>query len=155
MAIVGWGVEGAVAAKAMDVSQSDVGFHIRVIAEAGIWWIIIIPILIVAGFPFIHYIGVLFTDPLALLVVAGSGLAFGFCNVGWYKSFALLGLARGQGLGCLNALCAMVFILVFTGAVPPWTIILGGALCIVGILMMFFEKDENLETIRGVQEVAE
>lgn len=154
MAIFGWGCEGAVAAKAMDVSQSDIGFHIRTLSEVGIWWVIIIPILAIAGFPFLYYIGALFANPLTLFVLLGSGVAFGICNVTWYKSFALLGVGRGQGLGCLNALFAVMFILIFTGTWPTWTVVIGGIICIVGILLMFYEGDENLDSIRGKQEEA-
>lgn len=155
MAIIGWGLEGAVAAKAMEVAQPDVMFQIRVFSETGLWWIVIIPIFIIAGFPFMEYIIPLFTNPVSLLVIAVSGLTFGFCNLTWYKSFALIGVGRGQGLACLNALFALVFIFIFTGVIPAWTIVLGGVISVIGLLIMFSEDDSNLETLKGSQEAAE
>lgn len=154
MAIFGWGLEGAVAAKAMEVAQPDVMFHIRVMSEAGLWWLIIIPIFLLAGFPFIDYIVMLFTNPVSLMVILVSGLTFGFCNLTWYKSFALIGVGRGQGLAAMNALFALVFIFIFTGVVPQWTLAIGGIVCVIGLLIMFSEDDSNLETLKGAQEAA-
>ena len=50
MTAVGWGLEGAVAGRVMDITDSDVGVTIRYTAEPIYWFLIIIP-LINLGFP--------------------------------------------------------------------------------------------------------
>ena len=71
-------------------------------------------------------------EPLTLLVLVFAGITFGFCYVTWYKSFPLIGVGRGQGIGNLYGLFAVIFIFLFFGDVPSWTILLGGALCLGG-----------------------
>jgi drug/metabolite transporter (DMT)-like permease len=155
MAIFGWGLEGLVVAKGMDISEPDAAFHIKMLSEVAIWWVLIIPILILAGFPIQNYILDIFTNPAALLVVTCSGFAFGYCTICYYKAYPMIGAGRAMGLSAMNAMVAVIFLFILTGAVPPWTVIVGGALCVVGIFMMFYEKEENLESIRGAQEAAE
>ncbi|MDR2845929.1 MAG: DMT family transporter [Candidatus Methanoplasma sp.] len=154
MAILGWGLEGLVVAKGMDISEPDAAFHIKMLSEVVIWWIIIIPILILAGFPMQDYIIGIFTDPTALLVVTCSGFAFGYCTICYYKAYPMIGAGRAMGLSAMNAMVAVIFLFILAGQMPAWTVVIGGALCVVGIFLMFYEKEENLESIRGEQEAA-
>ncbi|MDR0523974.1 MAG: DMT family transporter [Candidatus Methanoplasma sp.] len=151
MAIFGWGLEGLVVAKGMDISEPDAAFHIKMLSEVAIWWIVIIPILILAGFPIQDYVLGIFTDPAALLVVTCSGFAFGYCTICYYKAYPMIGAGRAMGLSAMNAMVAVIFLFVLAGQVPAWTVVAGGALCVLGIFLMFYEKEENLESIRGEQ----
>lgn len=148
MAAVGWGIEGAIAGKGLDISEPDVGLTLRFLGENIIWWIIIIPILAIIGFPMYSYAIQAF-EPLALLVLVFAGITFGFCYVSWYKSFPLIGVGRGQGIGNLYGFFAVIFIFLFFGDVPQWTILLGGTLCIIGSFVMFTEEAAEIETLRG------
>ncbi len=149
MAAVGWGIEGAIAGKGLDISEPDVGLTLRFLGENIIWWIIIIPILAIIGFPMYSYAIQAFEPPLALLVLVFAGITFGFCYVSWYKSFPLIGVGRGQGIGNLYGFFAVIFIFLFFGDVPQWTILLGGTLCIIGSFVMFTEEAAEIETLRG------
>ncbi len=147
MAAVGWGVEGAIAAKGLDVSEPDIGITLRFLGENIIWWIIIIPVLIIAGFPMFTYAVEVF-EPMVLLTLIIAGITFGFCYVAWYKSFPLIGVGRGQGIGNLYGLFAVIFIFIFLGSTPEWTILLGGIFCVVGSLVMFTEESLELHSLR-------
>ncbi len=127
MAAIGWGTEGAIAGKGLDIAEPDAGLTLRFLGENIIWWIII----------------------LTLLVLVFAGITFGFCYVTWYKSFPLIGVGRGQGIGNLYGFCAVIFIFLFFGDMPDWTIIVGGLLCIAGSFIMFTEDTSALETLRG------
>lgn len=155
MAVFGWGLEGLVVAKGMDISEPDAAFHLKMLSETGIWWVIIMPILALAGIPIFDYVIGIFTDPAALLVVICSGFAFGYCTICYYKAYPMLGAGRAMGLSAMNAMVAVIFLFILTGSVPPWTVVIGGALVIIGLLLMFYEKQENLESIRGEQEAVE
>ncbi|MCL2148438.1 MAG: hypothetical protein FWH47_03765 [Methanomassiliicoccaceae archaeon] len=152
MAVFGWGLEGLVIAKGMDISEPDAAFHLKMLSETGIWWIIIIPILALAGIPILEYVIDIFTNPAALLVVTCSGFAFGYCTICYYKAYPMIGAGRTMGLSALNAMVAMVFLFVLTGSTPAWTVVIGGVLVVIGLVLMFYEKKENLESIRGEQE---
>jgi drug/metabolite transporter (DMT)-like permease len=148
MAAAGWGIEGAIAGKGLDIAEPDAGLTLRFLGENIIWWIIIVPILALVGFPMYSFALQAF-EPLTILILIFAGITFGFCYVTWYKSFPLIGVGRGQGIGNLYGLCAIIFIFLFFGDVPDWTIIIGGALCIVGSFIMFTEDASELETLRG------
>ncbi len=148
MAAVGWGVEGAVAGKGLDIAEPDVGLTLRFLGENLIWWVIFVPALALAGYPMIEY-AIAALNPLSILVLAFAGITFGFCYVTWYKSFPLIGVGRGQGIGNLYGLCAVIFLYLFFGQVPEWTIIVGATLCIIGSFVMFSEDAGELESLRG------
>jgi len=82
-------------------------------------------------------------------VLIFAGITFGFCYVSWYKSFPLIGVGRGQGIGNLYGLFAVIFIFLFFGDVPSWTILVGGALCLIGSTVMFSEDTGEMESLRG------
>lgn len=148
MAAAGWGIEGAIAGKGLDIAEPDVGLTLRFLGENIIWWIIIVPVLAIVGFPMFKYAFMAF-EPLTLLVLVFAGITFGFCYVTWYKSFPLIGVGRGQGIGNLYGLFAVIFIFLFFGDVPSWTILVGGALCLIGSSVMFSEDTGELESLRG------
>ena len=147
MAAIGWGTEGIIASKGLDVAEPDIGITLRFVGEGIIWWVIAIPILALLGYPVLTYV-VQILDPLTIGVLIMLGITFGCCYVTWYKSFTLIGVNRGQGVGNLYGICAVIFLFVFMGRVPDWTIILGGILCIVGSLVMFTEGSIGLETLK-------
>jgi drug/metabolite transporter (DMT)-like permease len=155
MAVFGWGLEGLVIAKGMDISEPDAAFHLKMLSEVGIWWLIIIPIVALSGIPILEYIIPIFTDPAALLVVTCSGFAFGYCTICYYKAYPMIGAGRTMGLSAMNAMVAMVFLFALTGSIPEWTVIIGGVLVMIGLILMFYEKRENFESIRGKQEAVE
>lgn len=148
MAATGWGIEGAIAGKGLDIAEPDIGITLRFLGENIIWWIIIVPVLAIAGFPMFKYALMVF-EPLVLMVLVFAGITFGFCYVSWYKSFPLIGVGRGQGIANLYGLFAVISIYLFFGDVPSWTIIVGGALCLTGSSIMFSEDTGEIESLRG------
>jgi hypothetical protein len=151
MAIFGWGLEGAVAAKGLDVSESDVGLTIRFIMEVIVWWIIIIPAVALMGFPIFEYAAMIF-EPITLFILIMLGVTFGFCYVAWYRSFPLIGVGRGQSIGSLYGLFAVIFLFIFVGGDQSWTTILGGLICIAGTFLIFMEPSSELESLRDVSD---
>jgi drug/metabolite transporter (DMT)-like permease len=139
MAALGWGVEGAIAGKGLDVTEPDVGLTLRFVGENIIWWVIAVPLLALLGFPIFSFAAQVFT-PITILVLIFAGLTFGFCYVSWYKSFPLIGVGRGQGIGNLYGLMAVIFIFLFFGDVPDISIVIGGLLCVSGSFIMFTEE---------------
>lgn len=151
MAIVGWGLEGAVAGRALDVSDPDVGITLRFTAEVAIWVIIALPIAsAMAGAELWSTIGAALVSPAVLLLLVLLGLTFGFCYVSWYKSFPLIGVGRGQAIAALYGPFALVWLAIFTLVAPSWQFVVGGLLAVVGSFVLFTERRDVLEVIRSV-----
>lgn len=151
MAIVGWGLEGAVAGRALDVSDPDVGITLRFSAEVGIWIIIATPIAwALAGDELWSTVGAALANPAVLLLLVLLGLTFGYCYVAWYKSFPLIGVGRGQAIAALYGPFALVWLSIFTLTTPSWQFIVGGLIAVVGSFVLFTEKRDVLEVIRSV-----
>ncbi len=83
MAAIGWGVEGAIAGRALDVSNPDVGITIRFTAEVIYWLAIVIPIIFIF---FDAPVDQIIADTFNLKAMTWlmlAGLTFGFCYVAW------------------------------------------------------------------------
>lgn len=160
MAAVGWGFEGAVAGKALDTCEPDVGLHLRFCFEA-IFWIIVMIVLNLAGIPIFSTIGEIL-DPATFFVFILLGLSFAWCYVSWYKSFPFLGVPRGQAIGSLYAACAIIFLTIFAGPAnglgyagfedQMWLIvgstIAGLLICLVGSYLLASEDTEGLVSLK-------
>jgi drug/metabolite transporter (DMT)-like permease len=151
MAFIGWGLEGAIAGRALDVSDPDVGLTLRFTAEVGLWLLVAVPITIMlAGDAFWAALGSALTNPAVWLLLVLLGLTFGFCYVAWYKSFPLIGVGRGQAIAALYGPFALVWLYLFTFEIPGVEFIIGGAIAVIGSFVLFTEKRDVLEVIRAV-----
>jgi len=151
MAIVGWGLEGAIAGRALDVSDPDVGITLRFTSEVAIWILVAVPIAwVLAGNELWSTVGSALANPVVWLLVLLLGLTFGFCYVSWYKSFPLIGVGRGQAIAALYGPFALVWLTIFTLVTPSWQFMVGGLLAVAGSFILFTERRDVLEVIRAV-----
>ena len=158
MAAVGWGCEGAVAGKALDTCEPDVGLHLRFIFEA-LFWIVVMLIFAACGVPIFSTLS-MFADPGVLFVFLLLGLSFGWCYVSWYKSFPFLGVPRGQAIGSLYAACGVIFLCIFAGPAGALgytddtmvmivgSTIAGLIICLIGSYLLGSEDSEGLVSLR-------
>jgi len=150
MAAIGWGVEGAIAGRALDVSDADVGITVRFTAEVIYWCALIIPA--------IYF----FSDAPVLQIIAGTfnfwaitwlllaGITFGYCYVAWYKSFPLIGVGRGQAVATMSGVFTVFFLTIFTLDFPEWNFLLGLILAVTGGFIMFGESKDEMEVVRNI-----
>lgn len=148
---VGWGLEGAIAGRALDVSDPDVGLTLRFTAEVGIWLVIGVPVtIILAGGDFFSAMSTALSGPAVWLMLVLMGLTFAFCYVSWYKSFPLIGVGRGQAIAALYGPLALVWLYLFTHQWPGTEFVIGAAIAVAGSFILFTEKRGILEIIRAV-----
>jgi drug/metabolite transporter (DMT)-like permease len=150
MTAVGWGLEGAVAGRVLDVTDSDVGVAIRYTAEPIYWFLIIIP-LINFQFPIWNAAGQALSNGTLLILIMLTGIVFSWTYLAWYKSFPLVGVARGQAISSTSGLFCIVFTAVFTLVLPSWQFIIAAALTICGASIMVTEGSAELEVIRNLE----
>ncbi|NMG42874.1 hypothetical protein GPA22_03870 [Aromatoleum toluvorans] len=150
MAALGWGIEGALAGRALDVTDPDCGITVRFAAEVFYWSCLVLPALALFGdVDVIHLIlGALNLKAITWLLLAG--ITFGFCYVSWYKSFPLIGVGRGQAIAALYGAFAVVFLAVFTLQFPAWNFLVGLVLVVAGAFLMYTEKSDVLEVVRAL-----
>jgi drug/metabolite transporter (DMT)-like permease len=152
MSIVGWGIEGAIAARALDVTDPDVGLTIRFTAESLYWLVLIVPISAIwVGDNIVSLMWNGLQSGPVLLWLGLAGLTFGFCYVSWYKAFPLIGVGRGQAIADLYGMFALVWLTIFTLSLPAWQFWVGAAIAILGGFIMYTERRDVLEVIRAVR----
>ncbi len=151
MAIFGWGIEGAIAGRALDVTDPDVGLTIRFTAESLYWLVLIVPIASIwVGDNLVSLMWNGIQSGPVLLWLGLAGLTFGFCYVSWYKAFPLIGVGRGQAIADLYGMFALVWLTIFTLSLPEWQFWVGAAIAIAGGFIMYTERRDVLEVIRAV-----
>jgi drug/metabolite transporter (DMT)-like permease len=71
-----------------------------------------------------------------------------YCYTSFYKSFSLIGVGRGEAIGNLYAVFALIFIAAFTLQLPQWYFIVGLILTVLGSFVMFSEPAESVSNLR-------
>jgi drug/metabolite transporter (DMT)-like permease len=149
MSAIGWGAEGAVAARAMDVSDPDVGIQCRFSFEILFWSLFILPfIALFTDMPIQHLIIATLSNKTAMLWIMLASACHAYCYTAFYKSFSLIGVGRGEAIGNLYAVFALIFIAAFTLQLPEWYFILGLILTVTGSFIMFSESAESVVQLR-------
>jgi drug/metabolite transporter (DMT)-like permease len=152
MAIAGWGTEGAIAGRALDVSDPDVGLALRFTAEVAIWLVVIVPgFVILEGRQVFDAFDIALGNPVVMFLLIPLGLTFGFCYVAWYKSFPLIGVGRGQAIAALYGPAAIIWLWLFSSATINWQFIVGCILAVGGSFLLFTERRDVLEVIRAIE----
>jgi drug/metabolite transporter (DMT)-like permease len=149
MGAIGFGTEGAIVGKGSDVTRPEVGLTIRYFFESGFWFILVIPLLALAGYPLFTYAFQIF-DPLVIVILVATGFVAVANYSALYKSYPLVGVAKGQGIANLYGLLAVIFSFMFFGDMPSWTLLVGAILCIGGSYVMFSEEQGSDESLRGI-----
>ncbi|MCB5207978.1 DMT family transporter [Methylovorus mays] len=149
MSALGWGMEGAVAARAMDVTDPDVGIHCRFSFEILFWGILILPALaLFTSLPIGELLLTTVQNPKAMVWIVLASACHAYCYTAFYKSFSLIGVGRGEAIGNLYAVFALLFIAAFTLQMPPWYFLVGLILTVAGSFVMFGESAENVAQLR-------
>jgi drug/metabolite transporter (DMT)-like permease len=149
MSAIGWGSEGAVAGRAMDVSDPDVGIHCRFSFEVLFWGLLILPVLsLFTALPIKDLIIATLINGKAMLWIVLAAACHAYCYTSFYKSFSLIGVGRGEAIGNLYAVFALLFIAAFTLQLPQWYFIVGLILTVLGSFVMFSESAESVAELR-------
>ncbi|MGI8739075.1 MAG: EamA family transporter [Gammaproteobacteria bacterium] len=155
LAALGWGIEGAIAGRALDVTDSDAGVTLRFLAEAVYWFAVILPAAaLMLDWPVLSMLREAY-DPWTIAWVVLLGLTYAFCYAAWYKSFPLIGVGRGCAFSTLSAAFAVIYPSVFTLEPPAANFLLGLLLAIIGAFVMFTERSQVMEVVRSVEGLAD
>lgn len=155
MSAIGWGAEGAVASRAMDVTDPDVGIQCRFSFEILFWGLFVLPaVMLLTDMPVWFLIKETVLTPLAMTWMLLASVCHAFCYTAFYKSFSLIGVTRGEAIGNLYGVFAVIFVALVTLELPEWFFVLGLILTVTGSFVMFREPAESLAHLRSVSKNA-
>lgn len=146
MAIVGWGLEGASAAHALDITDADTGILTRFIFESFIWIFILWPAsMLFFGFDIITKAIIVTLSSLSFIIWAIiAGLTVGLCYVALYKAYPLIGVGRGLSVGSLYVVFAILGLSFFMGSPVSLWLLFGTSIAILGTFVMYWESGSSL-----------
>jgi drug/metabolite transporter (DMT)-like permease len=90
------------------------------------------------------------THDKAMLWIVLAAACHAYCYTAFYKSFSLIGVGRGEAIGNLYAVFALIFIAAFTLQFPQWYFVLGLIFTVLGSFVMFSESAESVANLRDV-----
>ncbi|MDO5409192.1 MAG: DMT family transporter [Lachnospiraceae bacterium] len=136
---IGWGVEGAIASKVMDMVDSDSNVAVRFLYEAVIWVAIFLLItLVIPENEVWLYMRLLFQDLRAVLMLAVIALALTFNYFSWYRSFTLMGVTEGLVISNTSGFVTVLTGMLLAVFMPAWTDIIACLLMISGIFWIYW-----------------
>lgn len=149
MSAIGWGAEGAVASRAMDVTDPDVGIQCRFSFEILFWGILVLPLIfLLTDLPVLALLTEMLTSEMVMLWMILASICHAYCYTAFYKSFSLIGVGRGEAIGNLYGVFAVIFVMMFTLELPEWYFLIGLALTVTGSFVMFREPAEAISELR-------
>ena len=149
LTIIGFGAEGAVAGRALDVSDPEIGATLRFTAELGLWLLVLFPLmLLIWGYAALDALVVAVTNPTILFLLVPLGLTYGYCYLTWYKSFPLIGVGPGQAIATLSGPIAIILLWIFSVSVIGWNVVLGCVIAVAGSFVLFSERSSGAATLR-------
>lgn len=153
--VIGWGLEGAIAGRVIDLTDSDSGLHTRFFSEVLIWIVIIWPIYLLLLGPNVVFTALVATisSPSFLIWAALAALSANLSYVFMWKTYPLIGVGRGMSISTLYVLFAIIGLYVFMGIPTAWWIIIGAAIAITGIFVMYWDSGDSLmESTRAAED---
>lgn len=152
MSAIGWGAEGAVASRAMDVTDPDVGIQCRFSFEILFWGMLVLPMVyLLTDLPIVTLLVEMLTSPMVMIWMVLASICHAYCYTAFYKSFSLIGVGRGEAIGNLYGVFAVLFVMAFTLELPEWYFVVGLILTVTGSFVMFREPAESVSTLREVE----
>lgn len=148
MAAVGFGTEGIFASRAIDVTDSDSSVIVKYISESIMWICIVFPLSFVLfpGFGDLLVSTVTSFDFMFWMVIAA--LSLGMCYVAMYKCYPLIGVGRTVSFTAFYVPVSIVALTIFLGQSISMFIIVGAIIAIIGMFVMYWEKDSMADSMR-------
>lgn len=146
MSAIGWGMEGAIAARALDITDADTGVVTRYIAESFIWIILIWPAsMVIFGVnTMTSALVATFSSSSFILWMGIAALSLGICYVALYKAYPLIGVGRGLSIASLYVIFSITALYIFLGTPIKWWLILGASIAVIGTFVMYWESSDSL-----------
>ncbi len=152
MAIFGWGLEGNIVIKVLDINDSDVTMPVRYVVEAVIWILVMLPIMGAwLGFDVVWNAFIdcwSSVDNIIWMILIGFTL--GLCYATQYKAFPLIGVGRTLSIDSFYVPIALVCLWIFLGDNIGLMVVGGVVIALIGIFVMYWDSGSLEESNRDV-----
>jgi len=145
MSVIGWGIEGNLSIRALNITDADASLPVRFFIEFVFWCIVMLPLLLVIVGPdkFIDCMVQTFSSVPFLFWMGICALSLGFCYAAQYKAFPLIGVGRTLCLCNLYVPVSMIALFIFLGQPLNILLIIGSVVAIAGTFVMYWEKGDD------------
>jgi len=149
---LGWGVESALAARAMDFTDARVGITVRFVYEALIWVVVIVVtgVLFSQQLPILGSIAATFQDTRSVIFLLVSALCLGFNYFSWYQSFLFCGVSRALAVSDVSGFITVTLSMALMVKDPSFTAVLACLLMVFGVFLVYCGPSEQLGVLRKV-----
>lgn len=134
---VGWGAESAIAGRAQDITDSDVGLVIRYFWEFSFWCILLIVLRLthVPYFTDFTLKSSFFDTNLPILLLMAFCLTFNYIN--FYRGFVYLGVSRGTAISDVSGFAVLVITMALERSMPNWYSIVTATGSLIGVYIIY------------------
>lgn len=142
IAVLGWGAEGVLSTKGMDLLDPSVAFTIRELLSATIYIIVVLPIF--GGYSVLYQS----LHSFYTLIIAIAALIGCMSYIFWYSSMNIIGVSRAMSLNVTYSLWGIIFSMLFTNVEINFNLILGAVTILLGLFFVV-GNPKDLLTIRN------
>lgn len=154
LSAIGWGIESCYNVRGLDVADTEATTPARYFWEFILWVVIIFPITgLIVGFDTFYGIVIdCFTTPEIFGLLIFTALSLGVADSLLHKGYPLTGVGRGLAINSgLYVPVSILALWIFLKDYPisSWLIV-GTIVAIVGVFIMYWEKEEVQDSLREV-----
>lgn len=156
LSAVGWGIESCYNVRGLDLADSEASTPVRYGWECILWFVIVFP-LTAATVGFDNFNSLVLecltsTDIMCILLF--TALSLGIADSLLHKGYSMMGAGRGLAINAIYAPVSLVALWVFLKDynISIWLAI-GSVIAVAGTFIMYWEKEEIVDTIRDVEQV--
>lgn len=140
---IGWGVEGAVVSRILDIHNSETAVAVRYTYEAVILTaVLLVTLLIFPDGCVVQYLFAIASNPLTMLALFSIALCLSFNYLAWYKAFALIGVFSGLVISDISGFIIIVTGLLLASAMPEWNEVFASIAMLLGVYVIYSGNNE-------------
>jgi drug/metabolite transporter (DMT)-like permease len=148
---IGWAIEGVVATRAMDVTDSGVGLSLRFTYEALIWIVIAICVTIFKpDLPLLASVQAVIVIPQSALLFFTVAISLTINYLAWYKSFMFCGVCRGLAVSDISGFVTVGISLILVASQPSVLEVTACVCMAIGVFIVFYGQSAQLQVLRDV-----
>lgn len=153
LSAIGWGIESCYNVRGLDVADNEASTPIRYGWECIIWFAILMPVTgAIVGFDtFYSIFAECILSPDVFVLMIFTALSLGIADSLLHKGYSQMGAGRGLAINSIYVPVSLVALWVFLKdyEISMWLIV-GTIVCIIGTVVMYWEKDEIQDSVRDV-----
>lgn len=148
---IGWGIEGAFAGRALEVTDAASGVAVRFCIETAMWAVLLIVLAVFRpSGTTLAYIGAILRSPFSMLMLFTIALCLTFNYIAWYRAFSLVGVFNGLVVSDVSGFVVVAVTMLLGMAMPKWPEIIAALLMLFGVFIVYYGGNRGAAVLRDV-----